>query len=181
MAGAARARRGAVALVLTSAERARDLQKPPVLISGAAWGSGQTLYSNQQDDTTRSAAADMAPRLYEMAGVTPDEIDVAQLYDCFTYSVLVQLEDYGFCAKGESGAFVESGAIAREGSIPVNTHGGFLSEGYIHGLNHVYESVLQLRGEAGARQVDGAKVGLSTAQPGYISGNASALILRSDG
>jgi len=171
---------GAVALVLTSAERARDLKKPPVLISGAAWGGGQTLYSNQQPDTTRSAAADVAPRLFEMAGVGPGDIDVAQLYDCFTYSVLVQLEDYGFCAKGESGAFVASGATARDGTLPVNTHGGFLSEGYVHGLNHVYECVSQLRGEAGARQVEGARVGLSTAQPGYIAGNASALVLRSD-
>ena len=170
---------GAVALVLTSAERARDLKKPPVLISGAAWGGGQTLYSNQQPDTTRSAAADVAPRLFEMAGVGLGDIDVAQLYDCFTYSVLVQLEDYGFCAKGEGGAFVESGATARDGTLPVNTHGGFLSEGYVHGLNHVYECVSQLRGEAGARQIEGAAVGLSTAQPGYIAGNASALVLRS--
>jgi len=170
---------GAVALVLTSAERARDLKKKPVLISGAAWGGGQTLYSNQQPDTTRSAAADVAPRLFEMAGVGPGDIDVAQLYDCFTYSVLVQLEDYGFCAKGEGGAFVESGATARDGTLPVNTHGGFLSEGYVHGLNHVYECVSQLRGEAGARQIEGAAVGLSTAQPGYIAGNASALVLRS--
>ena len=170
----------AVAVLVTSAERARDLRKPPVLISGAAWGSGQTLYSNQQPDTTRTAAADLAPRLFEMAGVGPNDIDVAQLYDCFTYSVLVQLEDYGFCAKGEGGAFLESGATALGGSIPVNTHGGFLSEGYVHGLNHVYECVSQLRGEAGARQVGGAQVGLSTAQPGYISGNASALVLRPD-
>ena len=170
---------GAVALVLTSAERARDLKKPPVLISSAAWGGGQTLYSNQQPDTTRSAASDVAPRLFEMAGVGPGDIDVAQLYDCFTYSVLVQLEDYGFCAKGEGGAFVESGATARDGTLPVNTHGGFLSEGYVHGLNHVYECVSQLRGEAGARQIEGAAVGLSTAQPGYIAGNASALVLRS--
>lgn len=171
---------GAVAILLTSAERARDLQKAPVLVSGAAWGSGQTLYSNEQPDTTRSSAADMAPRLYEMAGVGPKDIDVAQIYDCFTYSVLVQLEDYGFCAKGEAGPFVESGATALGGSIPVNTHGGFLSEGYVHGLNHVFESVSQLRGEAGARQIKNAEIGLSTAQPGYISGNASALILRRD-
>ncbi len=171
---------GAVAILLTSAERARDLQKRPVLVSAAAWGSGQTLYSNEQPDTTRSSAADMAPRLYEMAGVGPNDIDVAELYDCFTYSVLVQLEDYGFCAKGEAGPFVESGATAMGGSIPVNTHGGFLSEGYVHGLNHVFESVLQLRGEAGVRQVANAEIGLSTAQPGYISGNASALILRRD-
>jgi len=91
---------GAVAIVLTRAERARDLKQVPVLISGATWGSGQTLYSNEQPDPTRTAAADMSARLFEMAGVTASEIDVAELYDCFTYSVLVQLEDYGFCAKG---------------------------------------------------------------------------------
>jgi acetyl-CoA acetyltransferase len=171
---------GAVAIVLTRAERARDLRRPPVLISGATWGSGQTLYSNEQPDPTRTAAADMAPRLFEAADVSPSDIDVAELYDCFTYSVLVQLEDYGFCAKGEGGAFVESGATALGGSLPVNTHGGFLSEGYVHGLNHVYEAVSQLRGDAGERQVEGAEVALSTAQPGYVSGNCSALILRRD-
>jgi acetyl-CoA acetyltransferase len=139
---------GAVALVLTSAERARDLPHVPVLISGAGWGSGQTLYSNQQPDPTRTAATDMARR--------------------------------GFCAKGEGGAFVESGATALGGSLPVNTHGGFLSEGYVHGLNHVYEAVSQLRGDAGARQVPDARVALSTAQAGYVSGNCSALVLRRD-
>jgi acetyl-CoA acetyltransferase len=171
---------GAVALVLTSTERGRDLRHEPILISGAAWGSGQTLYSNRQPDPTRTAAADMAPRLFEMAGLGPADIDVAELYDCFTYSVLVQLEDYGFCDKGEAGPFVESGATALGGVLPVNTHGGFLSEGYVHGLNHVYEAVSQLRGDAGERQVAGARIALSTAQPGYVSGNASALILRRD-
>lgn len=171
---------GAVALVVTSTERARDLRQRPVLIRGAAWGSGQTLYSNAQPDPTRTAAADMAPRLYEMAGVGPSDIDLAELYDCFTYSVLVQLEDYGFCQKGESGAFVESGATRLGGSIPVNTHGGFLSEGYVHGLNHVTEAVSQLRHDAGERQVAGAEVALSTAQPGYVAGCTSALVLRRD-
>ena len=147
---------------------------------GAAWGSGHTLYSNEQPDTTRTAAADMAPRLWSMAGLGPHDVDVAQLYDCFTYSVIVQLEDYGFCTKGEGGPFVESGATALGGAIPVNTHGGFLSEGYVHGMNHVYEAVSQLRHEAGARQVAGAEVALSTAQPGYVSGNCSALVLRRD-
>ncbi|MFK7896570.1 MAG: acetyl-CoA acetyltransferase [Myxococcota bacterium] len=170
---------GAVAILLTSRERAQDLKKDPVLISGASWGSGHTLYSNQQPDPTRTAAADMAPRLFEMAGIGPSEIDVAELYDCFTYSVLVQLEDYGFCKKGEAGAFVESGATGLGGALPTNTHGGFLSEGYVHGFNHIYEAVSQLRGEAGERQVEGAEVALSTAQAGYISGNSSALILRS--
>jgi acetyl-CoA acetyltransferase len=171
---------GAVALVITSTERARDLRQTPVLIRGAAWGSGQTLYSNEQPDPTRTAAADMAPRLYAMAGIGPSDVDVAELYDCFTYSVLVQLEDYGFCAKGDAGPFVASGATALSGTIPVNTHGGFLSEGYVHGLNHVTEAVSQLRHDAGRRQVPGAEVALSTAQPGYVSGSTSALVLRRD-
>jgi len=169
---------GAVALVLTRTERARDLRQVPVLIRGAAWGGGQNLYSNQVSDTTRTAAADMAPRLYSMAGVGPSDFDLAELYDCFTYSVLVQLEDYGFCAKGEGGPFVASGATARGGSIPVNTHGGFLSEGYVHGLNHVAEAVSQLRRTAGARQVPDAELALSTAQPGYVAGSTAALVLR---
>jgi acetyl-CoA acetyltransferase len=169
---------GAVALVVTSAERARDLRRRPVLIRAAAWGSGRTLYSNGQPDATVTAAADMAPRLWALAGVGPGEIDLAELYDCFSYTVLVQLEDYGFCRKGEGGPFVASGATRAGGRLPVNTHGGFLSEGYVHGLNHVCEAVSQLRGEAGARQVEGAELALSTAQPGYVSGNTSALVLR---
>lgn len=170
---------GAVALVVTSAERARDLAKPPVRIRGAAWGAGQTLYSNQNDMTV-TAARELAPRLYAMADVSPADIDVAQLYDCFTYSVIVQLEDYGFCAKGEGGAYAASGALAADGELPVNTHGGFLSEGYVHGLNHVCEAVSQLRGDAGSRQVEGARIALSTAQPGYVAGNTSALVLEGD-
>lgn len=169
---------GAVALVLTRAERARDLAQTPVLIRAAAWGGGQTLYSNDILDTTRTSAADMAPRLYAMAGVGPSDFDLAELYDCFTYSVLVQLEDYGFCPKGEGGPFVASGATARGGAIPVNTHGGFLSEGYVHGLNHVAEAVSQLRHTAGLRQVPGAELALSTAQPGYVAGSTAALVLR---
>lgn len=171
---------GAVALVITSAERARDLKQTPVLIRGASWGSGQTLYSNEQPDPTRTAAADMAPRLFEMAGVGCSDFDLLELYDCFTYSVLVQLEDYGFCKKGESGPFAETGALALSGSLPVNTHGGFLSEGYVHGLNHITEAVSQLRHDAGERQVPGAQLALTTAQPGYVSGSTSALVLRRD-
>ena len=171
---------GAVAVLLTSSERARDLRRRPVLISAAAWGSGQTLYSNQRPDPTRTAAADLAPRLFAMAGMGPQDMDLAELYDCFSYSVLVQLEDYGFCKKGEAGGFGESGATALGGSLPVNTHGGFLSEGYVHGLNHVTEAVSQLRGDAGARQGEAAEVALSTAQPGYVAGCTSALILRRD-
>lgn len=167
---------GACALVITTAERAAGLRRTPVLISAAAWGGGSSFLSGA--DPTVTAAADLAPRLYGQAGLGPRDIDVAQIYDCFTYSVIVQLEDYGFCAKGEGGPFVASGATALGGELPVNTHGGFLSEGYVHGINHVAEAVSQLRGDAGDRQVPGAEVALSTAQPGYILPATSALILR---
>jgi acetyl-CoA acetyltransferase len=141
-------------------------------VSGAAWGGGHTLYSNHREDLTTSAAAAMSKRLYAMAGAGPEDIDVGCIYDAFTPLVLVQLEDYGFCAKGEAGAFVA------EGTFPFNPHGGHLSAGYVHGINHIAEAVEQLRGNAGARQVAGAEVALSTGQSGYVAGSSSALILR---
>jgi acetyl-CoA acetyltransferase len=170
----------AVALVVTSAERARTLKQPPVLISGVAFGGGHTLYSNHRGDLTVTAAADMAPRLYRMAGFGPQEIDVLELYDAFTPLVLLQLEDYGFCKKGEAAGLVAEGTTAIGGALPVNTHGGHLSEGYAHGLNHVAEAVAQLRGQGGPRQVAGAEVALTTGQPGYVAGSTSALLLRVD-
>ena len=94
--------------------------------------------------------------------------------------MLIQLEDYGFCKKGDAAAFVADGTTALGGRLPVNTHGGFLSEGYVHGLNHVAEAVAQLRGTCGSRQVEGAEVALSTGQPGYVAGTTSALILTRD-
>jgi acetyl-CoA acetyltransferase len=168
----------AVALVVTSAERARDLPHVPVLISGATYGSGHTWFSNNRGDWTTTAAATMSKRLYAMAGIGPDEVDVAELYDAFTPLVLLQLEDYGFCRKGEAAGLVADGATAIGGSLPVNTHGGHLSEGYVHGLNHVAEAVDQLRWACDERQVAGAEVALSTGQPGYVAGSTSAVILR---
>ncbi|MCW2546185.1 MAG: hypothetical protein JWN96_645, partial [Mycobacterium sp.] len=99
----------AVAIVVTTTERARTLARPPVLISGAAYGSGHTLFSNHRGDIATSAAADVAPRLFAMAGIGPQEVDVAELYDAFTPLVLTQLEDYGLCPKGESASFVADG------------------------------------------------------------------------
>jgi acetyl-CoA acetyltransferase len=170
----------AVAVVVTSAARARDLPRPPVLIAGAACGGGHTLFSNLRGDLTTTAAADLAPRLYATAGLGPDAVDVAELYDAFTPLVLMQLEDYGFAARGEAAGLVADGATALGGRLPVNTHGGHLSEGYVHGLNHVAEGVDQLRGDAGERQTPGASVALVTGQPGYVAGTTSALLLRSD-
>jgi len=103
---------------------------------------------------------------------------VLELYDAFTPLVLLQLEDYGFCKKGEAGPLVASGATGFGGRLPVNTHGGHLSEGYVHGLNHAAEAVSQLRGDAGERQVAGAEVALSTGQPGYVAGSTGAVIWR---
>jgi acetyl-CoA acetyltransferase len=168
----------AIAVVVTSAERARDLPQVPVLVSGAVWGGGQTLFSNRHDDITVSAARDASRRLYAQSGVGPADVDVACLYDAFTPLVLLQLEDYGFCGAGEAGAFVRDGATAIGGTLPVNPHGGHLSEGYVHGINHIAEAVQQLRGASGDRQVAGAEVALSTGQPGYVAGSMSALMLR---
>ncbi len=167
----------AVAVLVCSTERARDLKPPPVTIRAAAWGGGQTLFSNQQPPPGTSLAAQMAPRLFGMAGLKPADVDVAMIYDCFTPAVLIQLEDYGFCAKGEGGDFTLSGATALGGAMPVNTHGGFLSEGYVHGWNHIAEAAAQLRGQAGDRQVAGARIALTTGAPGYVGGVTSALLL----
>jgi acetyl-CoA acetyltransferase len=167
----------AVAVVVTTADRARDLRRPPVTISGAVWGSGQMLVSNGRDFTVSGAAA-AGRRLWEQAGFGPADLDVAELYDAFTSLVLVQLEDYGIVGRGEAAGFVRDGHTALGGRLPVNTHGGHLSAGYVHGLNHLAEAVRQLRGECGARQVPGAAVALSTGQCGYVAGNTSALALR---
>lgn len=168
---------GACAVVLTSRARAAGLAQPVVTVRGWASVLGPDDLSKPGGDLTRSSAALVAPRLYSMAGIGPAEVDVAELYDAFSFSVLVQLEDFGFCAKGEGGPFAASGALAADGALPVNTHGGFLSEGYVHGLNHVAEAVSQLRRQAGDRQVDRAEVALCTAQPGYLTGTTSALML----
>jgi acetyl-CoA acetyltransferase len=168
----------AIAVVVTSAERARDLPHVPVTISGAVWGSGHTLFSNHRGDFTVTAAVDNAPRLYSMAGVGPDDIDVACFYDAFTPLVLLQLEDFGFCKKGEAGGFVAAGETRLGGALPVNPHGGHLSEGYVHGLNHVAEAVQQLRHASGDRQVPGAELALSTGQQGWVAGTSSAIVLR---
>jgi acetyl-CoA acetyltransferase len=174
---------GAVAVITTSAEQARHLQQPPVYVMGAAhggsrdWGRGFAWYGMPDETFASSGHAAVAKRLYERSGVGPADIDVALLYDHFSAMVLMQLEDYGFCAKGEGGPFVESGAIRyKGGSIPVNTHGGQLSEAYIIGMTHVREAVEQLRGTA-VNQVPGAEIALVTGGPAAVP--VSGLILRS--
>lgn len=145
---------GAVAVVVTSAERAASLQQPPVHVWG--WGQGHPGYVNRRGSEFGlvTGAAQSGPEALKMAGVGVDEIDVREIYDCFTYTTLVTLEDYGFCAKGEGGEFVASGAIAPGGSHPTNTGGGELSSYYMWGMTPLSEAVIQARGQAGERQVE---------------------------
>ncbi|MBN9068761.1 MAG: transporter, partial [Rhizobiales bacterium] len=171
---------GACAVLVTSADRARDMKHRPVYIMGGAYGGGPNQGEDLFDairwpDHSRNYSAYIRDELWGSAGIGPSDIDVAEIYDCFTYSVLMQLEGFGFCGEGEGGPFVESGAIRREGKLPVNTHGGLLSEAYIHGFNHVLEAVRQLRGDAGERQIADAEIALTTA--GAMT-CGSAMVLR---
>ena len=161
---------GACALVVTSTERARDLRQPPVLIRAVAQATipspqPGTMYPVlARPNITELPATAAADVLYRRAGLGPDDIDVAQFYDCLSITVLLQIEDWGFCKKGEGGDFVSSGAIDAGGSLPINTGGGHLSEGYIHGLNHVLEGVRQMRGTS-TSQVAAAEACLVTSTP----------------
>lgn len=167
---------GAVAIIVTSPERARDAASRPVHLWGM--GQGHTLEKlGRADWWYLPHQADCLSRTYRMAGVSPDEIDVAQLYDNFTVSVLFWLEHAGFVEQGEAGSFVEGGKnIGLGGTLPVNTAGGNLSESYMQGWLHVVEGVRQIRGEAGSRQVDDAQLCLVTGR-GMTLNTASSLIL----
>lgn len=159
---------GACAVLITSSERARDMRQRPVYIMGGAYGGGNDQGDDLFDavrwsDHSSNYAKFIADDLWRSAGIGPKDVDVAEIYDCFTYSILMQLEGFGFCKDGEAGAFVAGGAIRRDGSLPINTHGGLLSEAYIHGLNHVIEAVEQLRGVSGARQIKDAEIAMTTA------------------
>jgi acetyl-CoA acetyltransferase len=161
---------GACAVVVTTTERARDLRQPPAVIRAVAQASttdpqpGIQFPSLFRESITSLPGTAVSEVLYRRAGLGPEDVDVAQLYDCFTITVLMQLEDWGFCKKGEGGAFAASGAIGLDGSLPINTGGGHLSEGYIHGMNHVLEGVRQIRGTS-TSQVQGAETCLVTATP----------------
>ena len=154
------------AVVVTSLDRAKDLKQNPVIIKG--FGTGNNLSGwFDGNNMTHTGAIEAGKTAYKMAGLGPKDIDFTQLYDCFTYMVLVQLEDYGFCKKGEGGEFVSSGALALEGTLPTNTSGGQLSEAHVEGMLQIVEGVRQLQGVYGPeRQVPNAEIGLVSGHGG---------------
>ncbi|MGH7838940.1 MAG: thiolase C-terminal domain-containing protein [Candidatus Binataceae bacterium] len=168
---------GGGAIIMTSAERARDFKRKPVYLLGIGEGHSHEHIS-QAHSFVASAAKDAGERAYAMAGLRPKDIDVAELYDCFTPVVIIELEDLGFCPKGEGGRFVEGGRIELGGEIPVNTHGGLLSHchpGHPGSIFSVTEAVRQLRGECGPRQVANAKIALVHAQGGILSTHCTGI------
>jgi acetyl-CoA acetyltransferase len=171
---------GGSAIIMISAERAKDFAHDPVYLLGVGEGHSHEHISQARDLTT-SAARESGARAYEMAGVGPGDIDVAQLYDCFTPTVLVELEDLGFCDKGEGGDLVDSGALLPGGTLPVNTHGGLLSHchpGNPGSMFALTESVWQLRHQAGDRQVADARLALVHAQGGIMSSHTTLILGR---
>ena len=167
---------GAVVILVASPERAADARKSPVMVWGM--GQGHTLQNLETPEWWYLPhQADALSRTYRMAGVSPSDIDVAQLYDNFTIAVLFWLEHAGFVQRGEAGPFVEGGErITLGGQLPINTAGGNLSESYMQGWLHLVEGVRQIRGEAGSRQVRGAELCLVTGR-GMTLNTASSLIL----
>jgi acetyl-CoA acetyltransferase len=167
---------GAIAVIVTSADRAQSLRQPPVHVLG--WGQTHPGYPLERGSEFGivSGAAISGPEAMKMAGISLSDIDVAEIYDCFTFTTIISLEDYGFCEKGEGGAFVESGAIAPGGDCPTNTGGGQLSSYYMWGMTPLSEAVIQARGQGGERQVPKHDVVLVSGNGGILQ-HHSTLIL----
>jgi acetyl-CoA acetyltransferase len=168
---------GGAAFIMTSAERAHDFKQKPVCLLGVGEGHSHEHVS-QALNLTSSAAKQAGGRAYAMAGLGPKEVDLAELYDCFTPVVIIELEDLGFCPKGEGGRFVEGGRIELGGELPVNTHGGLLSHchpGHPGSMFSITEAVRQLRGSCGTRQVKDAKIALVHGQGGIMSTHCTAI------
>ena len=173
---------GGGVILVVSAERAKDLKQRPIYIMAGAqggdslWGQGLTSQNAPEEIYSSAGHAHLARRLYAMAGIGPGDVDVALFYDHFSGMVILQLEDYGLCKKGDGGPFVENGGIRwPDARLPVNTHGGNLSEVYLLGLTHVIEAVKQLRGTANC-QVKDAEIALVTAGPSNLP--TSSMLLR---
>lgn len=173
---------GACAVLVTSIERARNLRQVPAVIASSGYRAGPRSGLDIGDhlswrDYSRNYSSWLGPELFAKAGITSSDITFAEIYDCFSSTVLMALEGFGICDRGESGAFVRSGATRPGGSFPVNTHGGLLAEGYLHGMNTLCEAVTQIQGVAGERQVVNNEICLVTS--GALM-DGSAMILTKD-
>ncbi|HZR82710.1 MAG TPA: thiolase family protein [Candidatus Binatia bacterium] len=163
---------GGLAVIVSSAERARDLRQPPVYVRGM----GQGHPGGDPVETLTSGAPIAARTAFRMAGIELSDIDVCELYDCYTFTVLVTLEDYGFCGKGEGGPFVAGGRIGPGGTLPVNTGGGQLSSFYMWGMTPISEGVIQVRGQGGDRQVPKHDHCLVSGNGGVLSTHATLVL-----
>jgi acetyl-CoA acetyltransferase len=159
---------GGFAIVLTTAERAKDLARKPIHVSGAGVGEAMGQLWWDKANYTCLAVQTAKETAFREAEIDLKDLDFAGLYDCFTAEVLFQLEDYGWCKKGEGGAFVEGGRIGPGGEVAINTSGGLLSAYHLGEQTHVAEAIMQLRGEAGERQVENARIGMVTGHGGEI-------------
>lgn len=169
---------GAGAIVVTSAERAKDARRSPVYVLGAATHHDHAMMISQMPDLTRTAGAVSGPRAFEMAGITPRDVDVFEGYDSFTVTLLLHLEDLGFCPKGEGGRFVEGNRLGPGGALPTNTNGGGLSYTHpgMYGMFLLVEAVRQLRGECGDRQVPEAEIAIAHGCGGILSSTATIVL-----
>ena len=169
---------GGIAVVVTSNERARQMAQPPVHV----WGWAQTHPGYRMEHGSqwglRTGAAVAGPAAMSMAGITPADVDLCEIYDCYTYTALVTLEDYGFCEKGEGGQLAESGALAPGGALPTNTGGGQLSSYYLWGMTPLSEAIIQVRGQGGERQVPRHEVAVVSGNGGILD-HHSTLVLGS--
>jgi acetyl-CoA acetyltransferase len=167
---------GAIAVVVTGADRARDLARPPVHLWG--WGQGHPGHRKERGSEfgLTTGAASSGATAMKLAGITTSDVTACQLYDCYTYTVLVSLEDYGFCAKGEGGAFAASGALGPGGSLPTNTGGGQLSAYYMWGMTPVSEAVIQARGDGGERQIPANDVILVSGNGGILDHHSTLIV-----
>jgi acetyl-CoA acetyltransferase len=167
---------GGIAVIVTSGSRARDLAQPPVYL----WGFGQSHPGHRMERGSEfglvTGAAQSGPAAMKMAGIAPSDVTACELYDCYTYTVVVSLEDYGFCPKGEGGPFAASGVLGPGGALPANTGGGQLSSYYMWGMTPLSEAVIQARGQGGDRQVPRNDVILVSGNGGVLAHHSTLVV-----
>lgn len=169
---------GGIAVIVTSAERARNLRQPPVYILGLGQGAPGGTGRADREPGIYTGAKQSGEIALRMAGIERKDIDILELYDCYTYTVLVTLEDYGFCAKGEGGAFVEDGKLGPGGSLPTNTGGGELSAYYMWGFTPLSEGIVQIRGQGGERQLEKHDLALVSGNGGILNYHSTTILGR---